>query len=42
MVALALTLDFYILIAYWLAFLTHGEEATKDLATRPDRSASVE
>jgi hypothetical protein len=41
-VALALTLDFYILVAYWLTFLTHGEEATKDLATGPDRSASVE
>ncbi len=40
--ALALTLYFYILVAHWLAFLTHGEEASKDLAAVPDRSVAVE
>jgi len=40
--ALVLTLYFYILVAHWLAFLTHGEEASKDLAAVPDRSVSVE
>lgn len=33
MVTLALTLYSYILVAHWLAFLTHGKEAAKDPAT---------
>ena len=40
--ALVLTLYFYILVAHWLAFLTHGEEAAKAPTTVPDRSVSVE
>jgi hypothetical protein len=40
--ALVLTLYFYILVAHWLAFLTHGEEAAKAPTAVADRSVSVE
>jgi alpha-1,2-mannosyltransferase len=40
--ALALTLYFYILVAHWLAFLTHVEEAANAPTAVPDRSVSVE
>jgi hypothetical protein len=37
-----LTLYFYILVAHWLAFMTHGEKAAKAPTAVPDRSVSLE